>query len=95
MSLYRRAARRDATEPPIVAALEKCGQLVWRLREPLDLLVFDQVSRRFWLAEVKTPTGRLKSSQERLLVLVGDAPAYILRSVEDAVEAITELRMRR
>lgn len=39
MSLYRRAAKRDLTEPAIVAALEAAGAKVWRLSQPLDLLV--------------------------------------------------------
>lgn len=38
MSLYRRAAKRDLTEPAIVAALEAAGAKVWRLSQPLDLL---------------------------------------------------------
>lgn len=38
-SLARRAAKRDASEPEIVTALEQCGFSVFRLNEPCDLLV--------------------------------------------------------
>ncbi len=39
MSLARRAAKRDASEPEIVTTLEQCGFSVFRLNEPCDLLV--------------------------------------------------------
>ena len=39
MSLARRAAKRDASEPEIVSTLEQCGFTVFRMNEPCDLLV--------------------------------------------------------
>lgn len=39
MSLARRAAKRDSSEPEIVATLEQCGFTVFRMNEPCDLLV--------------------------------------------------------
>lgn len=35
----RRAAKRDASEPEIVSALIQCGFSVYRLHQPVDLLV--------------------------------------------------------
>ena len=48
----RHAAKRDASEPEIVSALEQCGFTVERLDTPVDLLV--GFRRRTWLVEVKT-----------------------------------------
>lgn len=39
MTIFRRDAKRDANEPAVVAALEAAGAKVWRLSQPLDLLV--------------------------------------------------------
>jgi len=35
----RRAAKRDVSEPEIVSALVQCGFSVYRLNQPVDLLV--------------------------------------------------------
>lgn len=39
MSMARRAAKRDASEPEIVSTLEQCGFTVFRMDQPCDLLV--------------------------------------------------------
>lgn len=38
LSMARRAAKRDASEPEIVSTLESCGFTVFRMNEPADLL---------------------------------------------------------
>lgn len=48
----RRAAKRDAAEKLVVETLEACGATVWRMNQPVDLLIY--WADAFWLAEVKT-----------------------------------------
>lgn len=56
MSLLRHAKARDANEGVIVDALRKSGLSVYRLDQPLDLLVgFGGITR---LAEVKMPRNK-------------------------------------
>ena len=40
MSLNRYAARTDSTQAAIIKALEKVGATVWKIKWPVDLLVF-------------------------------------------------------
>lgn len=56
MSKYRRAAKRDTSEPAIVDALNAAGFLVWR-ELPVDLLTY-RYDRGFQVVEVKTPYGK-------------------------------------
>ncbi len=52
LSMARRAAKRDASEPEIVSTLEACGFTVFRLNEPCDLMAgFRGVT---YLVECKT-----------------------------------------
>lgn len=48
----RRAAKRDISEPEIVSALVQCGFSVYRLNQPVDLLVGHR--GRNYLVECKT-----------------------------------------
>lgn len=48
----RRAAKRDISEPEIVSALVQCGFSVYRLNQPVDLLVGHR--GRNFLVECKT-----------------------------------------
>jgi len=50
----RRALKRDASEPEIVSALVQCGFSVYRLHQPVDLLVGHR--GRNYLVECKTGT---------------------------------------
>lgn len=50
----RRAAKRDASEPEIVTALIQCGFSVYRLHQPVDLLVGHR--GRNYLVECKSGT---------------------------------------
>lgn len=59
----RRAAKRDLSEPEIVSALVQCGFSVYRLHQPVDLLVGHR--GRNYLVECKTGTkGYGKSLNE-------------------------------
>lgn len=85
MSLLRHNPRRDANEAAIVAALEAAGCHVERLSGfgVPDLLISRR--GRWHVAEVKTPRGRLKKSQQRFAELAR-APVAILRSVQEALD---------
>ncbi len=94
MSLIRRAAKRDLTEPAIVAALEAAGAKVWRLSQPLDLLVGR--GGRFVLLECKTGK-RVRKDQPAQDATLADChrrglPVYVVRTPEDALQAIGATR---
>lgn len=56
MSKFRRAAKRDISEPEIVKALKKAGWEVYR-ELPVDLLVW-KASKGFHCLEAKTARGK-------------------------------------
>lgn len=86
MTINRFAARRDANEPEIVAALERCGVQVWRLNEPCDLLT---LFRGRWLPmEIKTRTGRTQRAQERQAEFLASSGCPVVRSPQEAIEAV-------
>ena len=84
----RRAAKRDIAEPEIVTALTQCGFTVFRLDQPVDLLVgFRGVS---YLVEVKTGTkGYAKSlndNQKKFVSGWRGSPVVKLTSAQDAID---------
>lgn len=83
----RRAARTDANQAEIVAALRKAGCQVESLaklgRGVPDLLVGR--ASRLWLLEVKTKRGDLTPDQRRWHALW---PVHVVRSPEDALRAV-------
>ncbi|MFC0246816.1 hypothetical protein ACFOLL_13085 [Falsochrobactrum ovis] len=83
----RYAAKRDAVEPEIVMALQRCGFSVIRMDTPVDLLAgFRGVS---YLVEVKSGSkGYAKSlnpNQQTFAAQWNGGPVYILRSSDDAI----------
>jgi hypothetical protein len=86
LSLPRFKAKRDASEPAIVKALEGMGVFVWRLDLPVDLLLIFR--GRVLLAEVKTPgpnAKRMQANQEKIMNLT---TVHILRSPDDAINLV-------
>lgn len=83
MSLYRRAAKRDASEPAIVEALEACGFTVQRLSgaDVPDLLIGRSGITR--VAEVKTGRKGLEPGQIAWWAKWRGNPKIELRTVED------------
>lgn len=72
-------ARRDANEPQVIQALERCG---WTVQKLCQRNVPDLVVRRggvTHLIEVKTRTGQLRETQQ----WGEDVP--VLRSVDDVL----------
>ena len=85
-------ARRDANEGPIVAAFRDMGCAVWRLDQPVDLLVnvFKSMSERVILVECKLP-GKDLNDNQRAFVAAG-WPVHVIRSVDDAIALVKSLR---
>jgi hypothetical protein len=89
MTLARFAKKRDTAEAAIVVALRAAGCRVWQLDRPFDLLVGR--AGRFTVLEVKT--GRRKptdaQTDELRACQAGGLPVYLVRSVEDALAAVS------
>lgn len=87
MSMPRYNAQRDASEPAIVAVLERVGFSVYRLDKPVDLLC--GFRGRNYLIEVKTGTkgyGKgLNANQQSFADDWRGSPVFTLHSVDDAV----------
>ncbi len=95
VTIWRRAAKRDTAEAAIVEALEAAGAWAWRTSLPLDLIV--AYHQKIMLLEVKSnrrkPDKRQKTQTELLARFQRDGfPVYVVRSVEDALQAIGAVR---
>lgn len=88
MSIHRHAARSDENQPQIIEALRNAGAKVYHIRQPLDLLV--AFRGKFYVMEVKTPTGTLSPSQKDVIQEMAYAGCWpnLVRSPEDALRAI-------
>lgn len=76
-------ARRDASEPEVIDALERCGELVFKLAQKglPDLLTVNVHTKRISLVEVKTKKGKLRETQSGWEE--DGLPVSILRSAEE------------
>ena len=86
VSLYRRAAKRDANEAAIFAALRAAGVAVlpMSMRGAPDAIAFAS-GGRVWLLEVKAAKGRLTKDQITWRATwKGPAPVTV-RSVDEAL----------
>ena len=79
-----RAAKRDASEPGIIAALERSGCMVYQMDRPVDLMVYR--ARRLYLLEVKSKGGSLTDDQEEFLA--AGWPVTVVWSPEQALTAV-------
>jgi hypothetical protein len=68
--------RRDANEAAIVDELRKAGCIVYRLHEPVDLLVV--ADGKPWLLEVKGPKGLLTDGQMRFFMCCPQNTAVVV-----------------
>jgi hypothetical protein len=93
----RHAARRDANEPAVVAALEKVGCIVETLSKKgvPDLMVWSPFQKRIVLLEVKdgtrAPSSRkLRPDQLRFHAewLTAGAPVFKVEDQDQALEAV-------
>ena len=90
MTIWRKDAKRDAVEPVIVEALRAAGVRIWRLSKPFDLLC--GIGGRFVILEVKSQK-RLRRDQAHQTAEIHECqqaglPVYIVRSVDDALQAV-------
>ncbi len=93
MALHRRAAKRDASEPEIIEALEKCGWSVLQISvtDGPDLIVAKMnydcgmcLGKRTIALEVKTGKAKLKPGQKDWFDAWPGEKA-VMRSAEDVV----------
>ena len=86
----RRAAKRDASEPQIVQALEAIGALVQPLsgRDIPDLLV--GFRGRLHLIECKSKGGGLEDGQARFHAAWAGFPIGVAYTAEQAIAIVTE-----
>lgn len=89
MSLHRFDAKRDASEKEIVKTFEKMGFSVYRLDQPLDLLLGYQ--RQNFLVEVKTDTGKLTRAQ-KLFIKDWTGQHIIISTLDQAVTFANSVR---
>ena len=92
-TIRRRAARRDTNERDIIEALTAAGATVQQLSIPNapDLLVGyvdpETNAPTNALMEVKTARGKLEEGQ-RAWIETWNGQVYVVRTIEDALEAI-------
>ena len=79
----RYANKRDSNEGEIVDELEARGFSVTKMDKPVDLLLGKH--GKTWIAEVKTPKGKLRPAQVRFYEL-WRGNHLILRSTQEAAE---------
>lgn len=94
MTVFRRAAKRDTAEKPIVEVLEAVGAWVQRQANP-DLLVV--YSERLYGLEVKSNTRKPDKRQKAQIEFLAEmrrrrAPVYVVRTPEEALQAIGAVR---
>jgi Holliday junction resolvase len=75
--------KRDYNEPQIVDALQKHGFSVYRLDQPVDLVIGK--GGRTWLAEVKMEGKQLNANQRKFYE-AWRGNKLVLRSIEDVAE---------
>ena len=86
MSIHRWAAKRDLNEPDIVNHLrDVCRCKVYRLSQPVDLMVRLPRTGTILLLEVKAEKGgRLTDSQKNFLESWAGSPVAIVRTPSEA-----------
>lgn len=84
--MRQRRHRADLGEQQIVEALRAVGATVYRIGEPVDLLV--GYRNRAWLMEVKTKGGKLRPAQDLCMRTWRGGPVVVVFSVADALQAI-------
>ncbi len=85
---YRRST--DKNEAPIVAALKAAGWKVWKIAEPVDLLV--KKHGIIGTIEVKNPHGRDRLQDSQIDHLDGGGNCGVVRSIEDALALVATFK---
>lgn len=96
MSIWRRAARQDTAQGPIVAALRAVGARVWIIGQPFDLLV--GFRGRLVMLEVKSIERARKDQAEQTAELEAckrdGLPVYRVMRPLEALGAIGAVCVR-
>lgn len=97
MAMPRYAAKRDITEPEIVAALEKAGAMVYRLDQPVDLAVGFRGKNYF--VECKTDRkigGKNKKTEAQVkFIETWRGQVVILHDAQSAFDWIADIASRK
>lgn len=88
----RRAAKRDYAEAEVIAALQDMKASVYRLDQPLDILI--GYRGRTVIAEIKTGKGKLNENQIKFIESWNGGDIPILRNSQDAINLITTWEQR-
>lgn len=86
--MIRRAAKRDFSEADVIKVLEAGGAYVFRLHQPVDLLI--GFRGRTYLAEVKTGKAQLNENQKKFIEAWNGGSVPILRNMDDAENWLKE-----
>jgi hypothetical protein len=84
MTVY--AKRRDENEAVIRSALCDAGAHVWQIGWSLDLLV--AFRGRFYILECKSKDGKLRDGQVETLRQMEGCPVFVVREIDEALQAI-------
>jgi hypothetical protein len=87
----RRAAKVDANQAAIVAALRQIGARAVYIKEPVDLLVgFRGVN---YLLEVKNADGKDEITRaQAAFMATWPAPVHIVKTPREAIDVLTQAR---
>jgi len=86
MGMPKYKAKRDFSEPEVVRTLQELGFSVWRLDQPVDLLL--GFRGQTYLAEVKTGKGKFNENQVRFVEEWKGKPVVKLTSSQDAIDFV-------
>lgn len=89
MSLKRYATKRDISEPEIVKALQQIGMTVYRMDQPVDLLVGWRGTTH--LVECKTGKSKLNKKQLEFTNIWTGSPVVVLRDAQEAMDWAVEV----
>lgn len=93
MSRYARF-RKDTTHADVRQAFERCGCPCVELDSVIDLAVFEPTTRRWYLADAKTPSKKggvsLTAAQQKLAEQ--GLPICYVKSAEEAVALVRAWR---
>jgi len=76
MTLWRRAARRDANEATIFKLARAMGWLIWPTSKPVDAVGLYR--GRWYVIEIKTTSGKLTQAQQDFSTAVACAHGELL-----------------
>lgn len=84
MSMPRYNPKRDISEKEVVKALQDLGVYVYRMDQPVDLLV--SFKSQMYLIEVKTGKRKFNANQEKFVKEWTGPPVIKLTSSQDAID---------